>query len=99
LTKPAKVATAEDVPPGTMKRFVVDGKKVTFANIGGKFYAFASVCTHIGGSLLSAALHIYEIHGSVDHVSTAAGARVQYEAGKRLPHIEALERSCEKWGK
>lgn len=55
--------------------------------------------TIISGGHLSAALHKYGIHDKIDHISTAGGALVQYLAGKRLPLIDALERSAEKWGK
>lgn len=55
--------------------------------------------TIVSGGHLSAALHRFGIHESIDHVSTAGGALVQYLAGKRLPLIDALERSAAKWGR
>jgi phosphoglycerate kinase len=54
--------------------------------------------TIISGGHLSSALRKYGIHDQIDHISTAGGALVQYLAGKRLPLIDALERSAEKWG-
>ncbi len=54
--------------------------------------------TIISGGHLSSALRKYGIHDQIDHISTAGGALVQYLAGKRLPLIDALERSSEKWG-
>ena len=54
--------------------------------------------TIISGGHLSTALRKYGIHDQIDHISTAGGALVQYLAGKRLPLIDALERSEEKWG-
>lgn len=54
--------------------------------------------TIVSGGHLSAALHRFGIHESIDHVSTAGGALVQYLAGKRLPLIDALERAANKWG-
>lgn len=54
--------------------------------------------TIISGGHLSTALKKYGINDEIDHVSTAGGALVQYLAGKRLPLIDALERSAEKWG-
>lgn len=54
--------------------------------------------TIVSGGHLSAALHKFKIHESIDHVSTAGGALVQYLAGKRLPLIDALERAAKKWG-
>ncbi len=54
--------------------------------------------TIVSGGHLSAALHRFGIHDSIDHVSTAGGALVQYLAGKRLPLMDALERASAKWG-
>lgn len=55
--------------------------------------------TIVSGGHLSSALKKYGIHDQIDHISTAGGALVQYLAGKRLPLIDALERSADKWGK
>ncbi len=54
--------------------------------------------TIVSGGHLTAALHKFKIHESIDHVSTAGGALVQYLAGKRLPLIDALERAARRWG-
>jgi len=53
--------------------------------------------TIVSGGHLSAALHKLKIQESIDHVSTAGGALVQYLAGKRLPLIDALERAAVRW--
>ncbi|QQG49091.1 MAG: phosphoglycerate kinase [archaeon] len=63
-----------------------------------KAMADSLATTIISGGHLSAALRKYSIHDRIDHTSTAGGALVQYLAGKRLPLIDALERSAEKWG-
>jgi phosphoglycerate kinase len=55
--------------------------------------------TIISGGHLSSALKKYGIHDTIDHISTAGGALVQYLAGKRLPLIDALERAADKWGR
>ncbi len=55
--------------------------------------------TIVSGGHLSAALRKFKIHESIDLVSTAGGALVQYLAGKRLPLIDALERAAKKWGR
>ena len=55
--------------------------------------------TIISGGHLSTALRKFGIHDQIDHISTAGGALVQYLAGKKLPLIDALERSAAKWGK
>ena len=43
------VGKTSDVPPGTVRVFVVDGRGVAVANVDGQFYAFADVCTHDDG--------------------------------------------------
>jgi len=48
----------------------------------------------ISGGHLSAALERVGVKDWVDHVSTAGGALVMFLAGKRLPLIEALQRSA-----
>ncbi|MCS7129188.1 MAG: phosphoglycerate kinase, partial [Candidatus Caldarchaeum sp.] len=51
----------------------------------------------VSGGHLSAALERLGVKDWVDHVSTAGGALVMFLAGKRLPLIEALARSAEKY--
>jgi phosphoglycerate kinase len=53
--------------------------------------------TIVSGGHLTASLSKFGIQDSIDHVSTAGGALVQYLAGKRLPLMDALERSARKW--
>lgn len=53
--------------------------------------------TIVSGGHLSSALQKYGIKDQVDHISTAGGALVQFLAGKRLPLIDALERSEARW--
>ncbi len=55
--------------------------------------------TIVSGGHLEAALHRFGLVDSVDLVSTAGGALVQYLAGKRLPLMDALERAASKWAK
>jgi len=55
--------------------------------------------TIVSGGHLEAALHRFGMLDSIDLVSTAGGALVQYLAGKRLPLMDALERAAQKWGK
>lgn len=40
-----------DVPAGGMKKAVCEGQEVLVVNAGGKFYAIAATCTHMGGDL------------------------------------------------
>ena len=46
-----EVAKTNQVPPGVMKLFQVEGKKILVVNVAGKVYAINGVCTHLGGDL------------------------------------------------
>ena len=48
-TEYISVGKTSDVPPGTVRVFVVDGHDMAVANVDGQFYAFADVCTHDDG--------------------------------------------------
>jgi 3-phenylpropionate/trans-cinnamate dioxygenase ferredoxin component len=69
-----KVAVTAEVPPGGMKGFEVNGKKILISNIDGKFYAINSACTHMGGDLskgkLEGSVVICPRHGSKFDVKT-----------------------------
>ena len=41
----------DEVPPGTIREFQLDGKTVAIANVGGKFSVINNVCLHRGGPL------------------------------------------------
>lgn len=41
-----KAAKAADVPVGSMKTVIVNGKSITLANIDGTFFAIGDTCTH-----------------------------------------------------
>lgn len=46
-----QVASAADLPPGTVKEVQVAGKPVALVNDGAAIHAFAGVCPHAGGPL------------------------------------------------
>ncbi len=46
-----KIAEADILKPGEMKRFSVHNKTVLLANVDGVFYALDNKCPHMGGSL------------------------------------------------
>jgi len=46
-----EVGKTNQVPPGVMKLFQVEGKKILVVNVEGKIYAINGVCTHLGGDL------------------------------------------------
>jgi 3-phenylpropionate/trans-cinnamate dioxygenase ferredoxin subunit len=45
------VAKINDVQPGKMKTFKINGKRVLIANLEGTFFATQDVCTHDNGPL------------------------------------------------
>ncbi|MEM2972621.1 MAG: Rieske 2Fe-2S domain-containing protein [Candidatus Caldarchaeum sp.] len=40
------VARQDEIPPGSMKTFDVEGRSVLVANVDGRFYSIGAVCTH-----------------------------------------------------
>lgn len=46
-----RVAAASEIPPGTGKELVADGKIVAVFNVNGQFHAIDGVCRHAGGPL------------------------------------------------
>jgi nitrite reductase/ring-hydroxylating ferredoxin subunit len=46
-----KVASTQDVPPGTAISVEVQGRAIALFNIDGTFYAIDDECSHSGGSL------------------------------------------------
>lgn len=46
-----RVATVEEVAPGTGKQVTVNGRKLGIFNVNGTFYAIEDTCTHRGASL------------------------------------------------
>jgi len=45
------VAAIDDIPAGTIKPFVIEGKEIVVANHNGSYYAIARRCPHLGGDL------------------------------------------------
>lgn len=46
-----KVATTDEIDPGTGKLVQVNGLEIAVFNVGGQFYASGAVCPHEGGPL------------------------------------------------
>jgi len=46
-----RVATLADIPPGTAKAVVVDGRDLALFNVAGRVYATEGTCPHQGGPL------------------------------------------------
>lgn len=47
----ARTAKTNEITPGTIREFQVEGKAVALANVGGKYYAINNTCLHRGGPL------------------------------------------------
>ena len=56
-----KVAETKDIPPSHMREVEVEGQSICIANVGGKYYAIGSICTHEGGPLADGTLDGYEV--------------------------------------
>jgi nitrite reductase/ring-hydroxylating ferredoxin subunit len=51
-----RVTRASDLPPGKVRRVVLDGIEIALCNVEGEFYAVDDVCTHAYASLSEGAL-------------------------------------------
>ncbi len=69
-----KVATLGEVPPGSAKQVVVDGRKIAVVNVRGTIYAIDDTCTHeeesLSGGPVVGELIVCPKHGSRFHVPT-----------------------------
>lgn len=46
-----RVASVDEIPPGTGKEVLAGGRPIALFNVGGKFCAIDGVCPHQGGPL------------------------------------------------
>ena len=51
MTEVIRVASIDDVPPGSAKELTAAGRIVALYNVDGKFHALDGVCPHAGGPL------------------------------------------------
>jgi nitrite reductase (NADH) small subunit len=51
-----RTARKDDIPPGTIREFQVEGNTIAIANVGNKYYAINNVCLHRGGPLAEGVL-------------------------------------------
>ena len=52
-----RVARKDEIAPGSIREFQVDGLTLAIANVGDKFYAINNTCLHRGGPLGQGELH------------------------------------------
>ncbi len=51
MSKLVKIATTNELSPGTGKAVEVEGKSIAVFNVAGTFHAIDNTCTHAGGPL------------------------------------------------
>lgn len=81
-----RVARADEIAPGAMKRVIVDGHAVALVNAGGEFFAIDDTCSHEEASLSSGTLS-----GEVV-VCPKHGARFNVKSGRvlSLPAVRSV---------
>jgi nitrite reductase (NADH) small subunit len=71
-----RVASAEDIPPGSAKLVEVEGRRLAVFNVDGRFYAIDDTCPHRGGPLSEGELEGEVVtcpwHRSTFNVTTGA---------------------------
>jgi len=73
-----KLCPAEEIPPGTRKRFPLSALDILVINTGKRFYASSSECPHLGESLETG-----ELQGHVIRCN-AHGYKMDLSNGKCL---------------
>ena len=63
----------------------------------GRFIGSLTATSIVGGGETAEALRKFHLAHTIAHLSTGGGAALEFLAGKKLPGIEALERSYEKF--
>jgi 3-phenylpropionate/trans-cinnamate dioxygenase ferredoxin subunit len=78
---------AADLPPGTMKRVDLDGRRILVANVAGRYCAVDDTCTHEDASLSRGVLRGQwvkcPLHGSRFNVCTGEVAEEPAETALR----------------
>jgi nitrite reductase/ring-hydroxylating ferredoxin subunit len=46
-----RVASADELPPGNVRKVEVEGQELALYNVDGKFYCTSNICPHQGGPL------------------------------------------------
>jgi nitrite reductase/ring-hydroxylating ferredoxin subunit len=81
-----KMAKADEVAPGEVKQYQVEGRPVALCNVDGELYAFEDICTHQFAYLSEGGLEDGQIkcplHGAKFDVKTGAA--------KSLPAVKAV---------
>ncbi|MDZ7344512.1 MAG: non-heme iron oxygenase ferredoxin subunit [candidate division KSB1 bacterium] len=71
-----KVATIDEIAPGTGKQVEANGKQIALFNLDGNFYAIDNTCTHRGGPLAEGFVEGEDVtcpwHGAQFNIKTGA---------------------------
>lgn len=51
MSEVIRIATVEEVPPGTGREVAAGGRIIALYNVDGEFYAIDGICPHAGGPL------------------------------------------------
>ena len=69
-----KVASTNDLTPGSKIKVTVENRDILLANLQGSYYAMDNTCPHMGGSLVEGDLEGNNIvcprHGSIFDITT-----------------------------
>lgn len=94
MTTSYVLARADDIEPGTAKRFEVDGHKIAIIRIGDDFYALGDTCSHANFSLSEGEVDPEECtiecwkHGSLFDVRT--GEALTLPATRPVPTYDVV---------
>jgi nitrite reductase/ring-hydroxylating ferredoxin subunit len=50
------VAKVSEIPAGAYNEYEIGGREIIVANLGGRFYAFTAICSHMDGPLVQGTL-------------------------------------------
>lgn len=79
-----KIASIDEVRPGHMKGYSVEGRQVLLANVNDSYYAMENTCPHMGGILSEGKLEGSRVvcpkHGAIFDVTSGKAV----ENGKML---------------
>lgn len=92
MTEVVKVATKEEVPPGTAIMVTAVGEEIGLFNLNGTFCAIGNQCTHSGGPLCEGDISGEEVtcpwHGAVFNIRT--GKAVTAPANADVPCFKVI---------
>lgn len=85
-----RIAATDEVAPGELKQFELDGRPVGLCNLDGEFYAFEDICTHQFAHLSEGEFEVK--NGAAEVKCPLHGARFDVKSGeaKSLPAVKPV---------